>query len=96
MEGNLILSGVKQFKGTVEGLAFDHTKLVISLPFPKSKSASNIGYETTECVYGLSDNFKKFQHIQKFPVIIECEYEVTNKGLEIYEAKVLQPNQPTK
>ncbi len=93
MQGNLTLVGVKQFKGKVEGLDFDHTKLMVMLPFPRARAETNKGFDVVEAPWGKSNNFETFKNA-KFPVQVECEYEVTTKGLEIFELKLIQP--PTK
>lgn len=84
MQSQLTIVGVKQFKGEVEGVHFDHTKCVVLLPFPKARAASNQGFESLEAPYGLSDNFKRFDG-RKFPLVLDCEYEVTTKGIEIFD-----------
>jgi hypothetical protein len=88
MQGNLTVLGIKQFKGTVEGLAFDHTKLLVSLPFPRARAESNLGFDVIEVPYGKSDNFEQFKG-KKFPLTIDADYEVTTKGLEVFELKIL-------
>lgn len=84
MQSQLTIVGVKQFKGEVEGQHFDHTKCVVLLPYPKARATSNLGFESLEAPYGLSDNFKRFDG-KRFPIVAECEYEVTTKGIEIVD-----------
>jgi hypothetical protein len=88
MQGNLTVLGVKQFKGTVEGLSFDHTKLLVSLPFPRARAESNLGFDVIEVPYGKSENFEAFVG-KKFPLQIDADYEVTTKGLEVFELKII-------
>lgn len=89
MQGNLTIVGVKQFNGEVEGLKFNHTKLMVLLPFPRARAETNRGFDVVESNYGTHENFQKFINL-KFPATIEAEYEVTTKGLEIFEAKLIQ------
>jgi len=90
MQGNLTIVGVKQFKGAVEGLNFDHTKLLVMLPFPRARSEVNTGFDVIEAPYGKSENFLQFKG-KKFPLVIEADYEVTTKGIEVFELKLIQP-----
>lgn len=87
MQGNLTIVGVKRFKGTIETTSFDQTKLMVLLPFPRARADTNKGFDVQEVAYGLSDNFNIFNG-RTFPVIADCEYEVTTKGLEIFECKI--------
>jgi hypothetical protein len=89
MQGNLTIVGVKQFKGAVEGLNFDHTKLMVMLPFPRARAEVNAGFDVIEVPYGTSDNFAQFKG-RKFPLVVEADYEVTTKGLEVFELKQVQ------
>ena len=84
MQSQLTIVGIKQFKGDVEGQHFDHTKLIVLLPFPKARSASNLGFDALEAPYGDSNNYKQFDGL-KFPQVLDCEYEVTTKGIEIFD-----------
>lgn len=88
MQGNLTILGVKQFKGKVEGLDFDHTKLLVSLPFPRARAESNLGFDVLEVPYGKADNFAMFKG-RHFPLTIDAEYEVTTKGIEVFDLKIL-------
>lgn len=94
MQSQLTIVGAKQFKGEVEGQNFDHTKVVVLLPFPKARASSNLGFESLEAPFGLSGNFKKFDG-RRFPVVCECEYEVTTKGIEIFDV-TFPTNAPVK
>lgn len=90
MQGNLTIVGVKRFEGEVEGVKFNHTKLLVLLPFPRARAETNRGFDVVESNYGKQENFEKFQGL-KFPAVIDAEYEVTTKGLEVFEAKLVQP-----
>lgn len=75
MQTQLIIAGVKQFKGNVEGTDFDHCKLLIQMPFSKARAESNIGYDTVEAVYGKASNFSQFVG-KKFPLVCMGEIEM--------------------
>lgn len=89
MQGNLTVVGVKQFKGEVEGVNFDHTKLLLLLPFPRARAESNKGFDVTEAPFGTHKNFEQFKNL-KFPVVVDAEYEVTTKGIEVFEVRLVQ------
>lgn len=89
MQGNLTIVGAKQFNGEVEGLKFDHTKLLVMLPFPRARAETNKGFDVIEAPFGKHTNFEQFKNL-KFPAVIDAEYEVTTKGIEIFEVKLIQ------
>lgn len=89
MQGNLTIVGAKQFKGEVEGVSFNHTKLLLLLPFPRARAETNKGFDVIEAPYGTHENFQKFINV-KFPCTIDADYEVTTKGVEVFEAKLIQ------
>lgn len=75
MQTPLIIAGVKQFKGNVEGTEFDHTKLIIMMPFSKARSASNIGFDVIEANYGDHKNYDQFIG-RKFPLTCQGDVEL--------------------
>lgn len=75
MQTQLIIAGVKQFKGNVEGTDFDHTKLIIMMPFSKARAESNQGFDVVEANYGKSDNFSQFIG-RKFPLTCQGEIDL--------------------
>ncbi len=87
MQTQITVLGVKQFKGNVEGQDFDHTKLIIALPFPANRKESNIGLDAQEAVYGKSDNFKQFQG-RRFPFNCVADVELTTKGMDIVHVEL--------
>lgn len=95
MLSNLTVIGAKQFNGEVEGQKFNHTKLLVMLPFPRARATSNIGFDAIDATYGTSDNFKQFEG-KKFPLVIEADYEINTKGIEIFEVKIQPQAQPPK
>lgn len=91
MQVQITILGVKQFSGRVEGVDYDHTKLIIALPFPKNRSESNIGLDAQEAAYGKSINFKQFEG-RNFPFKALADVELTTRGMEILQVD-LQPVQ---
>ncbi len=87
MQGNLTIVGVKKFKGKIEANDFDHTKLMVLLPFPRARAENNRGFDVQEVPYGKSDNFSLFNG-RSYPLVADCEYDVTTKGLEIFDCKL--------
>lgn len=90
MQVQITILGVKQFSGRVEGVDYDHTKLIIALPFPKNRSDSNIGLDAQEAVYGKSLNFKQFEG-RTYPFKALADVELTTKGMEILQVELPQP-----
>lgn len=82
MQTQITILGVKQFSGRVEGQEYDHTKLIIALPFPKNRADTNIGLDAQEAVYGKSLNFKQFEG-RRFPFNAMADVELTTKGMEV-------------
>jgi hypothetical protein len=76
--------GVKSFKGDVEGSSFDHTKLLVLLPFPER--GKNLGMDVVEMPFGDSTQAQRFKDL-KFPHDFDLELQATTKGLEIVNAK---------
>jgi len=91
MQGQLIVHGQKQYEGTPEagGQSYDHTKLIVTLPFPRNRADSAQGADAKELPYGTHKNFEKlkpfFDKNPKAILSIDCEYEPVTNGLEIYE-----------
>lgn len=99
MQGQFIAHGVTQYAGTPEagGQSYDHTKVIVNLPFPKTRADSAVGSDAVAIPYGTHENFKKFQAElakgHKFPFQLDCEYEPTTKGFEILEIYNIKPMQ---
>lgn len=87
MQVQLTILGAKNFSGEVEGQKYDHTKLIISLPFPKARAESNIGYDAQEATYGTSLNFVQFKGRQ-FPIKCNAEVEITTRGMDIINVEL--------
>lgn len=87
MQAQITILGVKQFSGEVEGTKYDHTKLIVSLPFPKAREESNLGFDAQEALYGKSLNFTQFKG-RKFPLQVMADVEITTRGMEIISVEL--------
>ena len=88
MQGQLTVVGAKQFNDTVEGVKYNHTKLLVLLPFPRSRIESNCGNDVAQAPFGTFENYAQFKNA-KYPLVIDAEYEVTTRGIEIFAAKII-------
>lgn len=86
MQTQVTIAGVKQFEGTVEGTHFDHTKLILLMPFSRSRSESNIGFDSVEANYGTHENYKQFQG-RKFPFqcMADVEMSIGSGGRQVVD-----------
>lgn len=73
--------GIKFFNDKVEGVHYDHTKLVVLMPVP-ADSKTQKGYGAVELPCGKSEEAKRFDGVN-FPCYVECEIALTNKGYEV-------------
>lgn len=91
MQGQLTIVGVTQFKGDIDGRAYDQTKCLVMLPFPSTRGTA-IGYDAIGANYGDSRNFDKFKS-RDYPLVVDAEYELTTAGMEILAVKFPAPTQ---
>ncbi|MFD0930211.1 hypothetical protein ACFQ1T_10540 [Methylophilus glucosoxydans] len=86
MQTQVTIAGVKQFKGQVEGTDFDHTKLILLMPFSRSRAESNIGFDSVEAVFGTSENYKQFSG-RKFPLqcMADVEMSIGSGGRQVVD-----------
>ncbi|MDP1522833.1 MAG: hypothetical protein Q8M10_06720 [Methylotenera sp.] len=86
MIGNLTIVGAKASKGEYEGTKYDSTKLNVLVPYSRSNQNQQ-GFDMQSAkLAGDSTNFSKLHLKEKrFPFILECDFEFTATGLEIYE-----------
>lgn len=73
----VVLIGAKQFNGIVEGKNYDTCKLRIM--FPVVQSATEIGYNTDEVLYGTSANYQQFVGL-KYPIEADMHSEMALKN----------------
>jgi hypothetical protein len=91
MRGLLTVHGQKNYMGSPEvgGQHYDHTKLIVTVPFPRTRAESSQGCDAKEYQFGTHENYKLLKPIyEKNPkaiVQIDCEYEPVTNGIEIYE-----------
>lgn len=91
MRGQLTVHGQKQYNGTPEagGQSYDHTKFIVTVPFPRTRAESSQGCDAKEFPFGTHENYKHLKPIfdknPKAIVQIDCEYEPVTNGIEIYE-----------
>lgn len=90
IKAELTITGVKQFKGDVEGNSYDHTKVLGLMPFPSNRKESNLGYNVMEMPYGDSRNFTKFDG-RDFPLTVEAELVPSTAGYEVISVKFPTP-----
>lgn len=86
MIGNLTVIGAKAAKGEFEGTKYDSTKLNVLVPYSRSNQNQQ-GFDMH--VAKLAGDSTMFSNLKlkdkRFPFILECDFEHTATGLEIYE-----------
>lgn len=93
MNGKITVVGFKAFKGVIESQSHDFTKLIVLVGFPRKNEMqggfdAQIAQDLTG--KGNSENASNWKG-KPFPLTIEADYELTTKGLEIYEYKFVNP-----
>jgi hypothetical protein len=86
MQMPVFIAGVKQFNGQIEGAVFDHTKLILLMPFTRNRKDSNIGFDSVEANFGTHENFKQFEG-KKFPIqcTADVEMSIGSGGRQVVE-----------
>ena len=82
MQTKIIIQGVKQFKGPIEGVEYDHCKCIVQLPFPRNRADTQLGFDGVAANYGKSENFKQFVGRQ-YPITVDADVEITTTGMDI-------------
>lgn len=77
-KSNVTVTGLKKFKGDIEGKSFDSTTAFIQLDLDDSKGTAR-GLATQDFNIGLSDEFDKLQAI-KLPFDAEATFELVTSG----------------
>jgi len=72
------ITGMKFFKDTVDGKAYDSTKLFIETDLDDSQGAAK-GYASTEYPFDKSDEFHRLAHLS-FPFMAEVTIELVTNG----------------
>lgn len=78
MKMTMTVLGARRFNDTVEGQAYDFTKLRVQMPVP-DESGNEVGYTSTDIPFGTSKNFDQLKGL-KFPAEYELDIEMTSKG----------------
>jgi hypothetical protein len=96
MRANFIIQGQTQYNGTPEagGPSYDQTKLLANIPFSRQQKDSKIGNDTQPLLFGDHKNYQKllrtFEDGNTY-LEIECEFEYTQKGIEVLEIFKVTP-----
>lgn len=74
----LTITGMKAFKGEVEGTLYDNTKVFAMTDMDESKGNAK-GFATVEYAFGKSEEYEKYKHLT-FPFKADCELEFLTNG----------------
>lgn len=94
MQQRLTVVGYKVFNDRVEGKNYDFTKLRVMMPCPSS-SETQKGFDVVEMQWGDHKNAEKL-HGVKWPAQFDLEVEMTSKGFELTDAKLVPVAQQVK
>lgn len=95
MNQTLTITGMKAFKGEVEGTMYDNTKVFAMTDMDESKGNAK-GFATVEYAFGKSDEYEKYKALA-FPFKADCELEfVTNGKTQKMVLSSLKPISPAK
>lgn len=72
------VTGIKRFKGEVEGKNYDSFKLFVQVPLDDSKGTAK-GYATEEFNAGDSTEYDKWKHLT-FPLEADATYQMVTTG----------------
>lgn len=84
------VTGMRRFKGDVEGQHHDFTKLRVQFKAATKNKENELGYGELEMKIGDHTEFDKLKHLP-FPLPFELEIENTTKGMEIVSFKPMAP-----
>jgi len=81
--------GMRFFKGDMDGVLHDFTKLslMVRRTSKKGDGFGQSGFDVLEVNAGDSGNYHKLQHVT-FPASLELDLEPTNKGFECLEVTI--------
>lgn len=74
----IIVTGLKKFKGDVEGISYDSTTAYIQMDMDETKKTAR-GFATQDYNVGTSDIFDKLVNF-KLPFEAEATFEMTTNG----------------
>lgn len=75
---DVFVTGIKQFKGEVDGKSYDSFKVFVQIQLDESKGTAK-GYATEEFNAGTSAEFDKWKHLP-FPVKAQADFEMVTTG----------------
>lgn len=75
------LLGAKRFKGNVEGVDYDSTKLYVVMEVSE-RNGTEVGFNAAQLVFGKSDNYDKVKDLP-LPCDVNLTISMTTKGLEV-------------
>lgn len=88
--------GMTKFKDSIEGVAYDQTKLKVEMSMSE-RSGNSVGCDATDMIYGKAENFDKlFATGVKFPCMCDLEVNPTTKGFEVEFCKPVVQQQAAK
>ncbi|MFT4173955.1 MAG: hypothetical protein QM639_15425 [Rhodocyclaceae bacterium] len=74
--------GAKKFKGDVEGVHYDSTKLHVVMDVSE-RNGTEVGCNAVTLPFGKSDEFEKLKGLS-FPLDCELTISMTTKGYEVF------------
>lgn len=72
------VTGIKQFKGEVEGKQYDSFKVFVQVSLDESKGTAK-GFATEEFNAGNSSEYDKWKHLP-FPLVAEATFQMVTSG----------------
>lgn len=72
------VTGIKQFKGEVEGKAYDSFKVFVQVALDDSRGTAK-GFATEEFNAGLSAEFDRWKHLP-FPIVADATFQMVTSG----------------
>lgn len=75
---DVTVTGIKSFKGEIEGKKFDSFKVFIQIQLDESKGTAK-GFATEEFNAGMSEEFDKWKHLP-FPLQATATFQMVTSG----------------
>lgn len=86
-KSQFMVLGAKGFRGTVEGTAYDSTKLYVVMDVSE-KNGTEVGQNAAALPFGKCEEFDRLKELP-FPLQAELEISATTKGYEVLSFRVL-------
>lgn len=87
MEMQIRVLGARQFNDTIEGKAYNFTKLRLEMPVPRN-SKTECGTNVVEAIFGEASAYAEVSKI-KFPCMCMVDLENTSRGFDVYSCKAV-------